>query len=341
MRVAVLHDQVSPEAAPDLQDNLVQAKEVAQALRALGHRTLPLAFGPDVESTAAALRELAPQAVFNLVETPLGRARLIHLAPLVLERLGLAHTGAGTSAMLLTSNKLMAKRMLGRAGLPTPAWLTPPLEEKPPPIGGPWLVKSVWEHGSLGIEDDALVPVGQAAALAELLARRAAELGGEWFAEQYVAGREFNLSLLEGPGGPELLPPAEIVFDGFDAARPRLVGYRAKWQADSFEYGHTPRRFDLPAADRPLLGELGRLARASWRLFGLRGWARVDFRVDPNGRPWILEVNANPCLAADAGFAAAAARAGLDQTAVVGRILASAALPAPRRPAPLRAAGGG
>jgi D-alanine-D-alanine ligase len=63
--------------------------------------------------------------------------------------------------------------------------------------------------------------------------------------------------------------------------------------------------------DTILISELKRLAIECWKVFGLRGYARVDFRVDTQGRPWILEINANPCLSPDAGFAAAAAYAGI------------------------------
>ena len=154
--------------------------------------------------------------------------------------------------------------------------------------------------------------------------RRAERLGGEVFAEAYIAGREFNLSVLAGPDGPEVLPPAEIHFVDYPDDRPRIVGYRAKWDSDSFEYHHTPRSFDFPPPDAPLLAELCRLARACWDLFGLRGYARVDFRVDETGQPWVLEINANPCLSPDAGFGAAAERAGLSFPAVIARILADA-----------------
>ena len=64
-----------------------------------------------------------------------------------------------------------------------------------------------------------------------------------------------------------------------------MVGYRAKWAENSFEYGNTPRRFDFPRADGPLLDELQQLARQCWRLFKLRGYVRVDFRVDSNAGP--------------------------------------------------------
>ena len=78
--------------------------------------------------------------------------------------------------------------------------------------------------------------------------------------------------------------------------------------------------------------ELAALAFECWRLFGLRGYARVDFRVDREGRAWILEVNANPCLSADAGYMAAAAEAGLEPEEVVRRILSAPGVAPPRRP---------
>ena len=126
---------------------------------------------------------------------------------------------------------------------------------------------------------------------------------------------------LFSPAGPEVLPPAEIDFSAFPPAKPRIVGHRAKWQADSFEYHHTPRRFDFPPSDHPLLEQLRHLAQQCWTLFGLRGWVRVDFRVDAAGRPWILEINANPCLTPDAGFAAALGQASIPFDDAIQRIL--------------------
>ena len=169
--------------------------------------------------------------------------------------------------------------------------------------------------------------------MAEMNFRRES-LGGECFAEAYIEGREFNLSLLasedlkggpvsvgRGKSCPEVLPPAEIRFDSYPSGKVRVVGYRSKWDEDSFEFTHTPRSFDFPDRDDALLADLKDLALRCWELFDLRGYARVDFRVDGAGRPWILEVNANPCLSPDAGFAAAAARAGLPFTEVLNRII--------------------
>jgi D-alanine-D-alanine ligase len=172
------------------------------------------------------------------------------------------------------------------------------------------------------MDDDAVCDVADPARLVEELRRRAAALGGEAFAEQYIEGREFNVAVLAGPGGPQVLPPAEMRFLDFPPGKPHIVGYRAKWVEDSFEYRNTVRTFEARPGDHALHLQLIELATACWHRFGLRGYARVDFRVDAAGRPWVLEVNANPCLAPDAGFLAAATAGGLSLRDVLGRILA-------------------
>lgn len=326
MRIWVLHNRVSPQAGPDEQDVLVQADAVTAALVALGHEPVAVAADLDLPALSARLTAERPDAVFNLVESLAGHGRLIHLAPALLDACGAVVAGCPTEAIFLTSHKLLAKGLLRRAGLPTPDWLVPPGDDLGLGRGsshgavGPWIVKSVWEDASLGLDDDAVTPT--TAAAERLLAARAGQPGSPWFAEAFVDGREFNLGLLDGPRGVEVLPPAEILFEDFPADKPRIVGYAAKWHADSFEYRNTPRSFDLAPADAPLIARLEHLARDCWHLFGLRGWARVDFRVDERGRPWILEVNANPCLSPDAGFAAALERAGIGFDTAVGRIVA-------------------
>jgi D-alanine-D-alanine ligase len=121
-----------------------------------------------------------------------------------------------------------------------------------------------------------------------------------------------------------VLPPAEILFEGYADQALKIVGYRAKWDSDSYEFHHTPRRFDFPPEDAALLARLRDLALQCWRLFGLNGYARVDFRIDAAGRPWILEINANPCLSPDAGFAAALDAAGISYAAAIDCIIADA-----------------
>jgi len=319
--VAIVYGRVSPDAPPDEQDALVQANAVRAALGRLGYRAIDVPLTLDLGVSAAVLRSSAPLLAFNLTETINGHGRLIHLAPSLLDSLGIPYTGAPAEAIYLTSHKILAKRALACAGIDTPPWAA--AARGAPPFPPPYIVKSIWEHASIGMEDSSVA--GDPSALAAEIERRAVREGIEnLFVEGYIEGREFNLGLLSAPdaAGQQVLPPAEIQFVGYPEGKPRVVGYRAKWVDGSFEYGNTRRRFSFPPDDQPLLAALAHLARACWDLFGLRGYARVDFRVDQSGRPWILEINANPCIAPDAGFMAAAAQAGLTIDEVVARIIA-------------------
>lgn len=331
MKVAILHDAVAPGAAKDLLDNLEQAEAIAGALRVLGHEPVLLPLSLNMEDTAARLTAASPDAAFNLVETVAGSSRLAHLAQGLLSFLGIPHTGAGETAMFAIAAKDRVKRELRTAGLPTPDWLELPLEVAPSlaaPLPqalrepGPWIVKPVWEHGSVGIDEDSLLAGGEPLATAREMNRRAAALKMACLAEHFVDGREFNMAVLEGPQGPEVLPAAEIVFRGY-GDKPRVVGYRAKWEEESFEYANTVRAFP-GEEDGALTAGLSRLALACFRLFGLSGYARVDFRVDGQGRPFIIDVNANPCLTPGAGFPETARHAGLSYPEMIGRILAVA-----------------
>lgn len=187
-----------------------------------------------------------------------------------------------------------------------------------------FLCKGAWSHASAGILEQLcrITSLDEQCELLQDLARRSHHSGEPWFAERFIDGREFNLSLIAGENGPLVLPPAEIDFSAFPPERPKIVGYSAKWDPDSFEYSATPRRFVFPEEDKPLLHQLKIMAQKCWQIFHLRGYARVDFRVDRDGQPWILEINTNPCLSPDAGFAAAAAQAGWSFEQVVAAILA-------------------
>lgn len=327
MRVAVLHNAVGDAPRAEERDVLVQAAAVGDALAALGHQVGNVPCSLDLASLQRQLAAARPDVVFNLVESLAGSDRLVALVPALLDTMGIPYTGSPTEALFVTGSKLLAKERLRAAGLPTPDWVVGPgagdngFPLPPAELAPPYIIKAVWEHASFGLDDEAVVPAGDARPVRQHLREQTARWGRPCFAEHYVEGREFNLSLLAGAAGPEVLPPAEIDFSAFPAGKPRLVGYRAKWVADSFEYVYTPRCFDFPDGDRPLLDRLVVLARGCWHLFDLRGYARVDFRVDAGGAPWVLEINANPCLSPDAGFAAALERGAVPFPRAAQRIL--------------------
>jgi len=300
-RIVLLHDASAALGRPDSADTVLEAGAVRAALEARGHDVVIVPVSLDLSELEQALAAFAPVVAFNLVESLEGRGELIQAVPALLESLAVPYTGCSSLALATTSHKLMAKDALRRAGLPTPAAV-----ESPAGLPGPWIVKSVVEHASLGIDDGSVVADDNA--LAGVLADRRRRFGGRWFAERFVPGRELNVALICSRSGPHALPVAEIRFRDFPPGKPAIVGYAAKWDPESFEYEHTVRSFDVEAS---LAERVVPLAEACWGLFGLAGYARVDFRVDADGGLWILEVNANPCLAPDAGFAAALAAAGI------------------------------
>jgi D-alanine-D-alanine ligase len=324
-KAVILYGKVDPDAALDEQDTLLQAETVHHILERQQWDSVRLPVTLDLAAAAAELERLSPRFVFNLVETLQGKGRLIAVIPSLLDGLRIPFTGAPTDAVFLTSNKLLSKSILCRAGISTLPWLPASrlLNGEVPFFGPPYIVKDAWEHASIGI-DDASIAAGFSALLAQVKRRAGHGKISDSYVEPFIEGREFNLSLLGGTGEPEnplSLPPAEIDFLGYPEGKPRVVGYNAKWVEDSFEYSNTPRRFDFPPSDAPILKEMIRISRECWRLFGLRGYARVDFRLNSEGTPFVLEINTNPCIAPESGFAAAAEMAGLDLDAVVDRIV--------------------
>jgi D-alanine-D-alanine ligase len=341
VNVAILYNEPTAGAGADEADVLVQVDAVAAALAVLGHHVERVACGLDLQAIVERLAMLTPDVVFNLAEGLAGHDRLYAVVPSLLDALRIPYTGAPAEAVFTTTNKLLGKERLLAAGIPTPALpaVWPQTASQPttseddalaiggrPPAFAPGrhILKPVWEHGSVGMEDSAVVDVRTREELLERLAAMGERSGRACFAEAFVDGRELNLSLLAGDDGVVVLPPAEIDFSAFPAGKPRIVGYAAKWDEGSFEYHHTPRHFDFAAAEQPLLDRVADLARACWHLFDLDGYARVDFRVGTDGRPWVLEVNANPCISPDAGFAAAIAQAGLRYEDAIARVLAAA-----------------
>src|SRR6266478_4612648 len=320
MRVLVLHSDVPPEAPPDEQDTLLQAAAVAKVLNELGHDAERAVFTPDAAALEALLNRADPDVVFNLVETVWGLGLHAPLAAAMLSHLGVPFTGAGAAATAACGDKVLTKRLLRGAKLPTPAWSEAPHWRG---IGEDrWIVKSVSEDASLGLDDGAVVSGREA--VATRAQASAARHGGRWFAERFIDGREFNVALIEQDGAPFVLPIGEMMFDKWVEGRPRIIGYAAKWDENCVEYSDTMRHFHWREREPALNRTLEQLSKDCWTLFGLSGYARVDFRVDAEGQPYILEINPNPCLEPDAGVAAACEQVGLPYASVIEDIIRAA-----------------
>lgn len=313
--VPVIHGKAADR--PDEADTLSNAREIAHALERLGYVSDII----EVDLDLTALERLAarrPKAVFNLVESIRGDGALGHLAGAALDHFGAPYTGAGTVAYIQSASKLMTKHVLQAAGLLAPHYW---IDRAPPKEVGKVIVKSVDEHASYGMDQKSVVDAADA--LAEI-ANRERIFGGRFFCEEYIPGREFNISVLDGEKGPRVLPMAEMTFDKLPPGVLPIVDYEAKWHEDSPSYQLSERRFGVEEAEPALAARLKRMTLDCWRAAGLSGYARVDFRVDETGKPFILEYNANPCLAPDAGFAAALGRAGLSYEDGVNAIVEAA-----------------
>jgi D-alanine-D-alanine ligase len=261
------------------------------------------------------LRATRPDIVFNLVEGVDGQGRLAPLAPQILADLGVRFTGVSAKAMAVTNDKPLTKRMLREAGLATPGWAVPP--DWAGLDGGQWIVKAALEDASLGLDDGCVVDGPHVLPRAADCATR---FGGSWFAERYVEGREFNIAVLDG----QVLPMAEMRFEQWPKGKPRIVGYDAKWEEDSSGWRGTVRAFGVERDEPELAAKLKSACERVWKLFALSGFARVDFRIAEDGEPLILEINTNPCISPDAGFAAAAEEAGMNYATLVEKIVQAA-----------------
>ncbi len=319
--VIILHSPLADSIGPDEEDVLVQAHALAESLRRLGWEPMIVPFDVDLHHTKTLLQHAHPRFVVNLVETLWGTGRCSYLAPMLLDSLAIPYTGSSPEALFLTSHKMLAKQYLSRAGLPTPPAIAESSEIPRTLIPSPMIVKPLWEDGSVCIsqesviwitsEEDALCAIQKGRTLCRC----------DVFLEQFIEGREFNLSLIGDSYHPEVLPIAEIIFtESYPGIFP-ILDYDAKWHPSSPAYRSTVRSFATINGTHGLAHSLEHLARACWKVFGLRGYARVDFRVDPEGKPWIIEINANPCIAPDGGFMASAREAGLTMDDVVARII--------------------
>jgi D-alanine-D-alanine ligase len=118
------------------------------------------------------------------------------------------------------------------------------------------------------------------------------------------------------------MPPAEMCFsEAYYETKPRILGYKAKWDDSSPEYLNTARSFQFKDTDNELLSKLKEISGKCWEIFGLNGYARVDIRVDKDNTPQVIEINANPCLSPGSGLMAACEQFGLTKTEVINRII--------------------
>ncbi|MBN1843267.1 MAG: D-alanine--D-alanine ligase [Deltaproteobacteria bacterium] len=319
--IGIVHNEPAPQGqafSEASMDVMAQVEAVEKALEELGHSSVRIFFTRDLGRFIQRMKEEKVEMVFNLCETVNEDGRLSGHPAAVFEVLEIPFSGSPSMALMLTTDKFITKRLLHASAIATPNYTTYNAMEPFHPTGltFPVMAKPRFEDASIGIDQESIFE-NEAQ-----LRKRLPELSERFEAllvEEYIEGREFNASLLGYPS-PSVLPVAEIDFSDFPESLRSIVGYRAKWDKTSFEYHHTPREFpqDLPQA---LLIAIKRTALDCFRLFMLKDYGRIDMRVDGQGRIYVLEINGNPCLSPDAGFSAAAEKAGMSYSDMVSRIV--------------------
>jgi D-alanine-D-alanine ligase len=308
MRIALLFDGASAlSASPDLLI-LETVEAIETALTNEGNtvvRVPVLTDGKWIDRMKRGRFDVA----FNMCEGIDGVAELEPSVIGVLELFGIPYTGGSSYTTSLCLRKHVVNALLAHAGLPVPPWITLRRGSRIRSVGYPAIIKPAAEDASIGVEQRSVVRTARA-----LKARVEAMLVSfdEVIVQRYVDGRELNVGIV----GDTVLPIAEIDFATMPKGMWPIVTYRSKWDTGSAEdLGSIPKcPAEIPARAS---AEIRRVALDAWKLVGGHGYGRVDMRLDADGHPWILEVNANPDIAPDAGLARMSRIAGIDYATLV------------------------
>jgi D-alanine-D-alanine ligase len=323
MLIALLHnadhDALEDDPGREAREEVVQvAAALANALTRGERVAVPVPVGSEPLAAFQSLKRHPPDVVVNLCESVSGDSRGEMAAGAFLDVLGLPYTGSGPLALGLALHKDKAKELLFARGVPTPGFavISKLTELSSVELPFPLIVKPVREDASAGVTFDSVVQDGPAL-------REAVELVLRTFhqpalVERFVAGREVYVSFL-GNTPRVVLPLSEIHFGKAFDGRPRIVSYRAKWEPASPECRDSPSGPCLlaPEVEDKVVGA----ALAAFEALGCRDYGRVDLRLSAEGEPYVIDINPNCDLHPQAGYARAAAAAGMDYAALGSRLV--------------------
>lgn len=296
--------------------------DVVTGLRDLGHEVQPLGLYDDLTPLRQAIQNFIPHIVFNLLEEFRGETMLEQNVVSYLELVQVPYTGCNPRGLIIARDKALSKKILHYHRIRVPRFAVVPagrkLRHKPARLDYPLIVKSQVEEASFGIAEASLVNNDEK--LAERIEFMHANVGTSLILEQYVDGRELYVGVM-GNSRLQVLPVWELEMRGLRSDAPRIATRRVKWnlkfqERRGIEIG--PARDLPPEVERLLVKTTKRL----YRLLQLSGYARVDFRLDAEGRPYFLEANPNPDIGYGDEFAEAAEAAGIDYEPLLDRLLA-------------------
>lgn len=318
------------------QGNLDSLEPIRSAIATLGAVELLELGDGDPEVLARELKRLEPRAVFNLAEAARGVPELEACVASVLELAGVAYTGNVPQTLALCLDKPKTKMLLHGAGVPVPRGVVvrDAGQDSFAGLEYPVIVKPAYMDASHGIEPTNVVGDEKAARA------KARELLEKFppaaIVEQFIDGREINVALVEfDPGQPTILPLAEIDWK-LPPGVPKVCGYEAKWVEGTENFAKTPIKCPAEGVSDSLQQRIEQVALAAYRAAGCRDYARVDLRVDQDERPFVLEVNPNPCISPIAGVARSAGVAGWSYDELIRRLVRNAEQRGPFSPLPRR-----
>ena len=308
---------VHPEWEPDERHRVArESRRLGVAIRRRGHRVRMLEIQGNHLADTLAPFDPAETVVFNWCEGIPGHDHSEAEVVDVLERLGFAYTGATAEAIRLSYDKARVRALLEKHGVAVPRWAQ---YDDPGQLSWgifPAIVKPAWEHCSTGVDRWAVVL--NADELAQRVAHVVATYDQAALVEDFIDGREYHVPLW-GNDTVEMLPPVEMDFSACGDVRDRLCSYESKFSPDSTAYRQIRSR--VPARLTPAeWQDLEASCRLAYRLVGCRDYGRIDVR-QRNGRMYVLDVNPNADLSADASVALAARKAGFCYGAMGSRLV--------------------
>ncbi len=294
--------------------------DVISHLRQAGHDVKPLGVRDTLSALRAEIAEWKPQIVFNLLEEFDGIVTYDQHVVAFLELLRQPYTGCNPRGLMLSRDKVLSKQLLAYHRIPTPQFALLPRSRRfqlPKRLRFPMFVKSATEDASLGIAQASVVD--DAARLKERVEFIHQQTSSDALVEEYVEGRELYVGVL-GNRRLTTLPVWEMVFGSLPESLPAIATRTVKWDKRYQEkYGITTRAaVDLSPA---VVDQLEKLSRRIYKALHLSGYARMDFRLKPDGSIFVLEANANPNLSAEEDFADSALASGITYGDLLARIL--------------------
>ncbi len=301
-RVVILYNEPTlPATHPDADSEheiVYTVNETDKVLAAAGFEVERLGAHVDPGKIVTGLRELEPDVVFNLFEGVPEMSTTEAFAAGLLEWMGLPYTGCPHQCLVMARDKPLTKRLLQSARLATPKFaVVERLPAKANRLGWPVIVKPACEDASVGVAQNSVVTNDEEyRARVEFIIE---EFGPPALVEQFIPGREFNIALYEAPKL-TVLPPYEYTFTRDNQWG--IITYDSKWNTESKDFEATPPDY-RPKIDPAIRKKLDSIAKKAYQLLGCRDLARVDVRVTPEGKPYIIEVNPNPDFSPVGGLA--------------------------------------